>query len=293
MPYVSSHDYDIHYEITCPGDGPTLVLIAGIGEQIGSVEFPEEQCRTFAQRGFRVIRVDNRTMGLSQRRDGTAPEPFTRNDIADDIAAVIRDLGDEPVHLLGASMGGALVRWTAVLHPDLVSTLTVVMAGASADPADTDAPQVPTEAIELLTQMPVRRDRDAAIEWVIDMWRWIWGIGYPFEEDWVRQRVTQAHDRAYNPEGIGLLLRSGSGSPYLRDEQRKITCPTLVIHGGEDPVFGPEHGRDIAANIDGATLWLDPRMGHIMHREQWEEMADRVATLAGLPEPPTASPGFG
>lgn len=282
MPYVSSHEYDIYYEITCPTDGPTLVLIAGMGEQIGSVEYPEEQCEAFARRGFRVVRVDNRTMGNSQPPDGTPLQPFTRYDMADDIAAVIRDLGDEPVHLVGASMGGALVRWTAARHPDLVATLTVVMAGAGPDPADTDAPQIPADAIELLQQMGVRRDREAAIDFAVEMWRWIWGNGYPFEEAWVRERVTRSHDRAYNPEGVQLLVQSSIGAPFLRDEQRKISCPTLVIQGGEDPVFGPDHGHDIAANIAGAELWLDSRMGHIMHREQWERMADRVAALAGL-----------
>ena len=103
------------------------------------------------------------------------------------------------------------------------------------------------------------------------------------DEAWIRDRVTQAHDRADNPEGMQLLVRSSTGAPFLRDEQRKIACPTLVMHGAEEPVFGPEHGRDIAANIDGAELWLDPRMGRIMHCEQWEEMANRVAGLAGLP----------
>ena len=98
----------------------------------------------------------------------------------------------------------------------------------------------------------------------------------------MRGRVTAAHDRCYHPEGVQLLLRSSAGAPFLRDLQQQITCPTLVMHGGEDPVFPEEHGRDIAARIAGAQLWLDPKMGHIMHREQWEEMADRVAALAGL-----------
>lgn len=103
---------------------------------------------------------------------------------------------------------GAIVRWTAVTHPELVSTLTVVMVRANSDPTDTGAPQIPGDTVNLLKQMGVPRDREAAIDFVVEMWRWIWGNGYPFEEDWVRERVTQAHDRARNPEGIQLLVKS-------------------------------------------------------------------------------------
>ena len=56
--------------------------------------------------------------------------------------------------------------------------------------------------------------------------------------------------------------------------------PTLVVHGGEDPCFGPEHARATSDRIKSAKLWLDPAMGHIMHREQWDELAERVSALA-------------
>ncbi len=283
MPHVASNEYDLHYEVTCPTDGPTLLLVAGLGEQIGSVEYPEEQCEVFAARGFRVVRMDNRTMGWSQPRGGASPQPFTQQDLADDVAAVIGDLGVGPVHLVGASMGGAVVRWTTLRHPERVATLTVVMASAGGDPDDQTAPTRPPDSGPKLLAMGERRARPEAIEFTVDLWRWLWGARYPFEEAWVRERVTAAHDRRYNPEGVQLMLRSLAGGPFLRDEQRAIACPTLVMHGGADPVFGEEHGRDIAARIPGAELWLDPKMGHIMHREQWEEMADRVARLAGLP----------
>ena len=65
MPFTSNKNCKIHYEVTVDSDGPTLVLIAGLGEQIGAVEYPEEQCAIFARAGVRVVRIDNRENGLS------------------------------------------------------------------------------------------------------------------------------------------------------------------------------------------------------------------------------------
>ena len=87
-------------------------------------------------------------------------------------------------------------------------------------------------------------------------------------------------DRSYRPAGVARLLSAARSTPGLWDAQAAIACSTLVMHGGEDPVFSAEHGRAIAERIPNATLWLDPNMGHIMHEEQWAEMAERIAAMA-------------
>jgi len=113
MPKVDRDGFQIHYEVTCDRAGPTLVLVAGLGEQIGAVEYPDEQCAHFARKGFRVVRVDNRDSGLS-----TVPErhigDYSLHDVADDILSVIEDLAVGPVYIVGASMGGFIVRWAAM-----------------------------------------------------------------------------------------------------------------------------------------------------------------------------------
>jgi pimeloyl-ACP methyl ester carboxylesterase len=294
MPVIQHDGFNIHYETVGPENGRPLALVAGSGEQIGSVEFPDEQCAAFAARGFHVIRMDNRDAGLSTpARElpdidihaclarGAALEsvPYTRMDMADDIVAVLDDLGVGRAHLIGASMGGFLVRWAAVRHPQRVSSLTVVMSGAGAGP-DEAGPQWESSVLERLLVLAERQARETAIERNVDLWRWIWGHGYPFEQDFVRERVTYAHDRAYRPEGFARQALSSVHSPGLWAAQTGITCPTLVLHGECDPCFSIDHGRAIQARIKGAALWCDPGMGHIMHREQWQELADRVHALA-------------
>ena len=277
MPDVQRDDFTIHYEVTRPGDGPTLLLVAGLGEQIGSVEYPEAQCDAFAAQGFCVVRMDNRDCGLSVP-DGE-PGAYTLHHMADDAVAVLDDLGVARAHLLGASLGGFIVRWIALRQPARVASLTVVMSGSAAAPGE-DGPQVDATVAHRLLEMAERRDRSEAIELQVDEWRWLWGRVYPFDEAWVRARVEHAYERAYRPEGIGRLLQAAVATPGLWDAQSDIRHPTLVVHGGEDPCFPPDHARATAERIPGAQLWLDPGMGHIMHREQWVELAERVRALA-------------
>jgi len=281
MPVIDRGEFRIHYEVTCDGDGPTLLLVAGLGEQIGSVEYPEEHCRLFSKHGFRVVRMDNRDAGLSLPNVDESDVPdYTALDLADDTCAVAMDLDRGPVHLAGASMGGFIVRWAALRRPDLFATLTVVMSGSGASPTD-DGPQGNPNAQPNLLGMLERRERQEQIDWSTENWRWLWGRRYPFPEDWVRARVASSFDRSYRPEGAARLLQASRSTPGLWDAQTTISCPTLVMHGAEDPVFSAKHGEAIARKIPNAELWLDPQMGHTMHEEQWEDMARRIAAMAG------------
>ncbi len=281
MPVTKNGNCPIHYEVTIDNAGPTLVLIAGLGEQIGSVEYPIEQCQLFGKAGFRVVRLDNRETGLSgPDADGEAT-PFTLFDMADDVAAVINDLGGSPAHVLGASLGGFIARWLAIRHPHLIHTLTLVMTGCGASP-DEDGPQIESAVREKNSQVLAALPKAEAVDNLVDYWRWLWGTAYPFPEDFVRESMSKSYDRAYRPEGIARQLQAAISTPGLFAAQTQIQVPTLVLHGGEDPYFSLAHGETIAQRIAGAKFWADPRMGHIMHQEQWEELARRVKALAGI-----------
>ncbi|MCG8412655.1 MAG: alpha/beta hydrolase [Pseudomonadales bacterium] len=280
MPIAKNGNCPIYYEVTIDNDGPTLVLIAGLGEQIGAIEYPMQQCELFGNAGFRVVRIDNRETGLSGPDADSETVPFTLLDMADDVAAVINDLGGGPAHVLGASLGGFIARWLVIRHPELTLSLTVVMSGCGASP-DEDGPQIEAEVREKNSQVLAALPKDQAIENLVAYWRWLWGNSYPFPEEFIRERLAYCYDRAYRPEGIGRQLQAAISTPGLWEAQTQIQIPTLVLHGGEDPYFSLTHGEAIAQRIGGAKFWADPRMGHIMHQEQWEELAQRVKALAG------------
>jgi pimeloyl-ACP methyl ester carboxylesterase len=293
---ASNGDVKLHVESSGPANGPLVILVAGLGQQIGDVEFPDDHAECFAQAGFRVARMDNRDAGLSSSfdhvgrpnldvlfsalfADEPAPVPYSFLDMADDVLRVADAVGEREVHLVGASMGGGVVRWAAVRHPEKVRSLTVVMSGSGADPGD-DGPQLAMEGFPELIAMADPRSRDEHIAYTVELWRTDWGTSFPFDEAWVTERVAASFDRSYRPDGLYRQITAAFGAPGLWHAQRAISCPTLVMHGVEDPFFPVVHGEATAVQIPSAELWRVEGMGHAMHPELWVEMVDRIAQLA-------------
>jgi pimeloyl-ACP methyl ester carboxylesterase len=205
--------------------------------------------------------------------------PYSHMDMADDIIAVADALNAREVHLVGASLGGWLVRWAAVRHPERVRSQTVVMSGSGADRSD-DAPQLEMEGLDELLTLSGRRNRDEHIDVMVEQWRRDWG-SFEFNEPWIHDLVARSFDRAYRPDGMYRQLIAGFGSAGLWQAQGSIAAPTLVIHGTEDRVFPIEHGEATSAQIPDADMWRVNGMGHSMAPELWTEMVERIGTVAG------------
>jgi pimeloyl-ACP methyl ester carboxylesterase len=277
------------------GDGPVL-LVNGLGDQVGGFGFPDALCETFVGAGLEVIRFDNRDAGLSTElaeagpvdiatvlAGGEVPIPYTVHDMANDAIAVLDEFGVQRAHLLGMSMGGFISRWAAIDHPDRVASLTLHVTGAAA-PADGDGPELDPNVVGAFVEQVQPREREQAIEESVSFFSWLWGEGggAPPEEE-VRQVVEWAFDRAYRPLGTQRQLLSTFVTPGLMAAQRGISCPTLVTQGAADPVFPREHGEAIAGAIPGAELWVVPGMGHSTPPEIWEELTQRIAAQVRTP----------
>ena len=295
VPYASNDGVEIYYEVHGDPSAPVLMLVAGLGEQIGSVEFGLEQVKHFLAAGFRVVQVDSRDAGFSAsfetagRPDmdaaltavmsGEAPTvPYTHFDMADDLIAIADHLGVDGVHLVGASVGGFIVRWAAIRHPDRVRSVTVVMSGSGAG-FDDDGPQMDLSTLDELLEEGDHRTTDAHIEHKVELWRRYWGSAVAFDEAWITKAVTASVHRSYRPDGFLRQLTAAMAVGGLWEAQRAITQPTLVLQGTEDSVFGPDHAEGTARQIPNAKLWLVEGMGHSMPLEIWEDMATRIASL--------------
>jgi len=298
VPFARNGEVDLYYEVHGEPKAPVLILVPGLAEQIGSVEFPEEQVRLFVDAGFRVVRVDCRDAGLSTSCDeagrpdldeivtalssGEVPVvPYTHGDMADDLLAVADDMGASGIHLVGASGGGLVVRWAALRHPQRVVSLTVIMSGSGAMPGD-DGPQLDPDVLGVLIGLGDHRPGPDYIPYMVDLWRDQWGTTFAFDEAWVTNRVTETFQRSYRPDGAYRQLVAGAGSPGLWDAQRSIKQPALIVCGSADPVFAPDHALATAAQIPNADLWLVEGMGHSMHAEIWTELTQRTSALTSL-----------
>jgi pimeloyl-ACP methyl ester carboxylesterase len=288
MASVRANGIDIEYdEIGDPADRP-LLLIMGLGAQL--ITWDIDFCRQLAERGFRVIRFDNRDSGLSTKLDehhvdfdeayqayeatGEVAAPYTLDDMADDTAGLLDALGIDSAHVVGVSMGGMIAQTLAIRHPDRVRTLTSIMSTTG----DPDVGQPTAEAMAVLMQA-APTDREGVIAMNVANER---VVGSPdhFDEDRARRRLTEAYDRCHYPVGMTRQLMAIVASGTRAERLRELSVPTLVIHGGADPLVQPSGGERTAALVPGAELLVIDGMGHDLPPHFWPQIIDAIDKIA-------------
>ena len=266
-------------------DGEPLVLIMGLATQM--IAWDEAFCGMFAERGFRVVRFDNRDIGRSSRvRSEGVPnvldllvgrgEPAYRlRDMASDTVGLMDHLGIESAHVVGASMGGMIAQCAAIGHPDRVRSLCSIMSTTGS--RRVGHPSYKTFGL-LLGKPP--RQREAAIERVIKTFKTIGSPGYPFEEQRIRELAGRSFDRGHSQAGIARQLHAITASGDRTSQLRKLRLPAVVIHGKSDVLVNPSGGRATASAIPNARLKLIDGMGHDMPRALWPTFVEEISCNA-------------
>jgi len=276
--------YETHGD---PTDEP-LLLVMGLGAQL--IAWPVELVDALVDRGFFVIRYDNRDVGLSTKLTDVGAdflttfllaaqgEPvevaYTLSDMAADGVALLDHLGIGSAHLVGASMGGMIVQTMAIEHPSRVRALTSIMSTTG----DLDVGMPSPEAIEVLLR-PVAATRDEAIDASVRASK---VIGSPdhFDEAIARERAEAAYDRCYNPAGTARQLLAIVASGSRAEGLAQIDVPTVVIHGDVDPLVTPSGGVRTAELIPRAELLMLEGMGHDLPRALLGQIVEAVTALA-------------
>jgi pimeloyl-ACP methyl ester carboxylesterase len=287
MANVTANGLTIEYETVGNPDDPALLLVMGLGGQL--VYWPEEFCDALADRGFFVIRYDNRDVGLSSKIEDAPPPDlaaafqgdtssasYTLKDMAADAAGLLDALGIERAHVMGVSMGGMIAQHLALHYPSRVLSLCSVMSTCNssmgADP--------PSEEAAGMLLRPPPRSREEAVEASLEAWRVIGSPGFPFDEARVRERAALAYDRCFYPRGFARQLVGILASGDWTDALGEVDVPALVIHGEADPLVRPSYGRATAEAIPGAELLVIPGMGHDLPEGAWPTIIDAVAANA-------------
>jgi pimeloyl-ACP methyl ester carboxylesterase len=277
-------DLELCYETFGDPADPALLLIMGLGTQM--VGWPDEFCGMLAGRGLFVIRYDNRDCGRSTRmrqfrpptlrqlllRDKTAAG-YSMADMADDGAALLDHLGIDRAHVAGASMGGMIAQTMAVRHPSRVLSLASIMSNTGHLWKG-----VPGLRIYPVFMRRPAADRDAAIASSVATFRLIGSPGFQRDEDELRRTLELSYERGYNPAGtarqLAAILAAGDRTAQLR----RITAPTVVIHGTRDRMVMPSGGRETAKAIPGARLVMIEGMGHDLPRGAWDRIIDAIVS---------------
>jgi len=285
---------ELVYETIGNPSDPSLLLVMGLGMQL--IHWDVELCERFAERGFHVIRFDNRDAGLSTKIEAPVPNvmrlmaglpakvPYLLTDMAADTLGLLDHLGIERAHVVGASMGGMIAQQMAIEAPERVLSLASMMS-------TTGDRFVGTPKLRVWSVLTRRApsDRDAYVAYFARVFRMIGSPAYRPDDERVRRRAAASYDRCHAPAAtarqLGAILASGSRTAALRE----LDVPAVVIHGESDPLIPLRAGIATANAIPNAELIKIPGMGHDMPEALWPTFVDAIARNAERAAAPQAA----
>jgi pimeloyl-ACP methyl ester carboxylesterase len=289
-------DVELCYEPFGDPDRPTVLLVMGLGTQM--IAWHADFCGELADRGFYVIRYDNRDVGrsthLSDRPTPKVRELMTRRirrpayllkDMAADGIGLLEELGIESAHVVGASMGGMIAQTMAAEHPDRVRSLVSIMSSTGSRWSGQPAPRI----LPVFLQKPAS-GKEAYVERIVKLFALVGSPGFERDDDELRELASTSWDRGVDPAGLNRQLGAIIASGHRGQDLKRIRVPTLVIHGKSDRLIRPSGGRATARAIPGARIDLIDGMGHDLPRGVWPRIVDGIEQNAARAAQPEAQP---
>ncbi len=265
---------------------PPMLLVMGLGAQM--IAWPDEFCAQLATRGYRVIRFDNRDVGLSTHLvGGPAPDvakamagdyssaAYTLSDMARDAVGLLDALDIRTAHVVGASMGGMIVQCMAIEHSHRLRSMTSIMSTTGDRAVGRPSP----EAMAVLLAPPAT-DREGAIARAVESAKVIGSPGFDRDDDIIKERAALAFDRAFDPVGGARQLVAIQASGDRTEKLKSVKVPSLVVHGAADALVNVSGGKATAAAIQGSELLLVDGMSHDLPQGAWPQIVDAIDKLA-------------
>jgi pimeloyl-ACP methyl ester carboxylesterase len=293
VPRAHANGIEIEYETFGDPSNPAILLIMGLGIQM--LGWQEAFCQMLVDRGYFVIRFDNRDVGLSSKIEG-GPEPnvmqlmagdyssasYRLTDMANDAVGLLDALDIDKAHVVGVSMGGMIAQTMAIEHPDRVLSLTSIMS-------TTGNPEVgqPRPDVLMALVSPAPEDRDGFIEFQAKMFKLIGSPDYPLDETILRELIGRSYDRMHYPAGFMRQLTGILASGDRTEALANVNVPATVIHGEADPLITVSGGEATAAAIPGAKLVKIAGMGHDLPPQLWQQFVDEIVANAERATAPT------
>lgn len=296
---IIANGVQIEVDIQGPEHGEPILLIMGLGMQL--IGWPDELVQLLVQRGFRVIRHDNRDVGLSQGFDRLGVPnvmvealrqrlrlrvraPYQLADMAADALGVLDALGIERAHLCGASMGGMIAQHLAIDATERVASLTLLMTSSGS--RRLPGPTWPVR--RQLMARPMGPGQDAAIAWVQQLFRAIGSPAYPTDASTAQRKATAIVQRSWHPAGsvrqLLAIVADGDRSSWLP----RIQAPTAVVHGEADPLLPLACGEQLARLIPHAQMESIAGMGHDLPDALMPRLAEGIGALVARARPVVA-----
>ena len=287
--FANVGDVELCWEELGDRDGEPLLLVMGLGAQM--IYWDTRFCELLGDRGYRVIRFDNRDVGRSTHLRAPIPgraamllgrgrAAYRLDDLADDAIGLLDAIDVPSAHVVGASMGGMIAQVAGYRHRGRVRSLALLMTHSGRRTVS-----MPTRrALAALMARPAR-SRDELVEMLVRTFRVIGSPAYPFDERQFRALAGVSFDRGYNPAGVARQLHAITASGDRTRRLREIAAPSVVIHGDRDPLIRPAAGRLIARTIPGAEFVSIGGMGHDLPEPVWPRIVDAIDRNAQRAKP--------
>ena len=278
-------ELEIAYDEFGPEDGEPMLMVMGLAAQM--IAWHEDFCGLLADRGFRVIRFDNRDAGHStwlkdapvpsraQMMLGTGKPAYRLADMAEDARGLLDHLEIAAAHVVGVSQGGMIAQQLAIAHPDRVRSLASMMSTTGSRLAGLPTPRATRALLS-----PAAKEREAMIERAVATFRVIGSPGFEPDEERLRYMAGLSFDRGANSAGVARQLHAVTSSPDRTPKLRKLKVPTVVIHGDRDPLVRPRGGKATAKAVPDSRLLIIHGMGHDLPRAAWPQIVDAIAENA-------------
>ncbi len=254
-------------------DRPVVMLIMGLGMQL--IAWPMDLVHALVDAGYRVVRFDNRDIGLSQHFDDagvpnilwaglkarlglTVQAPYSLTDMARDAIGVLDALNIAKAHIVGVSMGGMIAQRVALAAPQRCLSLTSIMSTSGAR----GLPQTKPHVVRALISRPASLEPKDIGDFYVKLISVIGSPGFPVPEAEVRARAAIAFKRSYHPQGVSRQMLAIMADTRRASELENVTVPTLVVHGTQDVLVPFACGQDTAKRISGAKFVPIEGMGH-------------------------------
>jgi pimeloyl-ACP methyl ester carboxylesterase len=224
-------------------------------------------CRFVADRGFFVIRFDNRDAGLSDKFPNGL---YTLADMAADTAGLLTALGIDASHVVGQSMGGMIAQQLAIDYPQRVLSLALIYTSPDTDHI------IGADILAERSVIPHATNRQEAVDAYLLNEAPCAGPAYPHDEQWLRTLGGLMYDRNYDPDGVDRQRQAITGPDNRLPALARLSVPTLIIHGDSDALISPTGSEAIHHAIRGSELKIYPGMGHQLPRALWTDIINRL-----------------
>ena len=273
MPIAKVNNIDIWYETFGNKEHDAVLLIMGGCCQ--GILWPTEFCEQLSNAGFFVIRYDHRDTGLSSYFD-FENNPYTMHDMMTDAISLLDYLAIQKFQLVGLSMGAPIAELISVHYPERTKGQMLIasscdfrpmnLAYAGKPPEPNSLPRTKDIYLQWMNKFmsaPIKNEEEL-IRFRVEGWNILSGDKVPFEEKRYYELHKQFIHRALHPEShLNHLHICRISEDIVSRIPSEVTVPTVVIHGSEDPIVPPDHGKALAKAIKSSKYILVEGLGHV------------------------------